>query len=174
MSLRATRKRWLILLACVLLPVSFWVCCNYPVREHFEADGWTLEFTHALLRCQVCTASLKRLECMGRPVPTPSLRKSPLENMGFSLYTPVGQLDCRLGDSAYRPFHWPARAPFESDESVTSEDLARGYYDAASISTTQPGAWCPRKKGTPAHWCLGVGGSAQRWLDPMMIDKLEW
>jgi hypothetical protein len=65
----------------------------------------------------------------------------------------------------------------EVDQSISADELRRGWYDAASgdlrgfVNTDGPYV---RKKGTPSHWCLLTTFDQARWVEPEKIDALEW
>ena len=167
------RKRYGVLAACALVVASCFGACTCRVPIHAERDGWVLDYSHRLIGCPVCTAELRRLECNGRPVPVPWQPDSSHQKERFQLSTPVGRLEVWAGRPGYHPYSADAQKWPESEESISPDELARGWYDAPWFTRDQgePGA---RKSGTPAHWCLGTGEKHARWLDPAVIDQLDW
>ena len=159
----------LIIGSCVLAP-------QLRYRQHFERDGWVWESSHAWLRCPTCSGRMEKLTFNGQPVPLP---RTPVGN--FDIFTPVGNACYWDATVGYRPYSWGEIELPESEARISAADLARGYYEVrdrfASTSTQavrSPDAADGRKQGTPHHWCLGQSDKYQRWLDPSMIDDLDW
>ena len=141
-----------------------------------EKEGWYWESTHVWLGCPVCTGRMEQLTCNGRPVPLP---KDPINN--FEITTPVGIAMYWDAEVGYRPYHLGKFDLPVSEAEILPEEIGRGYYDirdryasshpdAVRIQDAADG----RKVGTPKHWCLGLSDKHERWLDPEMIDDLEW
>jgi len=143
---------------------------------HVERDGWVLDYSHKRFFCKVCTASLNYVRYDGEDIRAPWAAGRAPEHASVVLHTPVGELLFHSQEGRYRPWHSYWGDIPESDEEITPEELSRGYYNASATSTTTaPSAsYGYRKRGTPAHWCFVEGGTEMRWLDPRMIDKLEW
>jgi len=165
------RVRWV--LGC--LGLLFTGCTAYlmtPAYRHFEKDGWVLDFHHAKIACATCTSRLDKLECNNKPVPLPKL--SP-DSGAFWLETPVGTLRHHSGHGGYHPYIWLDRRKPDAGEPITAAERAQGFYDVPSVDgDVWTAADLPPRPGTPRHWCLGVSDLYARWLDPALIDRLEW
>ncbi|MEW6249312.1 MAG: hypothetical protein AB1716_01595 [Planctomycetota bacterium] len=201
--MRRRRVWYLVVGVPVLLVGSCYGLAQMRYRHYAERDGWVWESSHAVLGCNVCTGRMERFTWQGRDVPLPRVAADPGRGLLLELYTPVGHVRyCEYGDGtrSYRPFEWLLRTWPESGEAITAEELTRGWYDvedsavanvpatttaiAPATASTQSAngtvesgvvqGWGARKRGTPAHWCLGQGYSRQCWVDPAKIDQVEW
>lgn len=173
--MRIRKRIWipgtiLLLLGAFALVIS----SRYTVTR--EKDGWRWESSHARLGCPVCSGRMERLTCNKDPVPLPSGLAG-----GFQLFTPVGHARYHGGQGGYQPYSIGETELPNSDVEISPEDLTRGYYDLRGpTASTRPGATGEpsavggRKIGTPAHWCFGTSGDYDRWLDPALIDDLDW
>jgi hypothetical protein len=105
----------------------------------------------------------------GQAIPAPKLTDP---NDRLYLHTPVGRVTWYSGGSSYRPGYVTARTWTPGVQSITPEELERGYYD---VTDEDHGAASPSPKaGTPPHWCHGASEQYDRWLDPALIGQLEW
>lgn len=170
------RRIWVAVGIVVLLVgggIAVWTARKHV---HVERDGWVLDYSHKRFFCNVCTASLNYVRCNGEDVPAPWATGHAPERGSVTLHTPVGELLFHSQEGKYRPWHSYSMYAPDSDEEITPEELLRGYYDTdfGPATTSQSASGLSRKRGTPAYWCIGDSGTYVRWLDPRMIDKLEW
>ncbi len=167
------RKRVWFLGALALLVGSGITATQLRYRRHFESDGWVLESSHAWLGCPTCTGRMESFTFRGQPVPLPPRSVSRLE-----LYTPVGHVSYFDASTGYRPYA-PRVIEFpESDDVISADDLARGFYELECATSQPTPASAPvertRKRGTPPGWLVAQSEDHLRCLDPMMIGRLEW
>lgn len=167
------RRRWILLTAIVIvLGGGFYFLRVHRVRSTVEKDGWFLQYTRILFACPVCTGRIERLECNSRPVPLPHFADAE-DSTSVALYTPIGTFRTRSGHDRWWYMHGTYTRPEPRKETISDEDLARGYYDNTDADLTDHRHACP-KKSTPAYWCRAMNASHDRWLDPQTLDELEW
>lgn len=173
----AARRRFWRRVRWVLggLGLLFTGCTAYlmtPAYQHFEKDGWVLDLHHSRIACAVCTSQLDKLECNSKLVPLPKLAP---DSGTFWLETPVGRLHHDPGYGGYRPYLWSDRRQPAAGEPVSAEEQAQGFYEVQTVDgNTWTAAGTPPRPGTPKHWCQGISNLHARWLDPALIDRLEW
>jgi hypothetical protein len=170
--MQARKRRRLLILSGVLAVVVGG--CYYLLIDrrhiHVENAGWVLDFSHIRLACPVCSGRIEKLTVDDRPLPLPHFPDYE-ENWPFQLATPVGRLTASPLDKRYRCDHASQVQFVDAGEPVTAEELARGYYDCSTIPGDNYNA---RRPGTPAFWCQVAHGGGSWWLDPRLIDQLDW
>lgn len=166
-------KRLLVLATVIAVIVVIAVTVFYlgwvrRVREIVEQDGWLLQYTYIPRACRLCGGRVERLECKGHPLPFPQLRTDRPEQRGFLVVaTPVGTFERWPDVDAWRFSHGTDR-PTTVQGSITDDELARGYYNVDKKSRSY------MKEGIPAHWCWACTLYECRWLDPQLLDDLDW
>jgi len=166
-----TWKRRLTILAVVLLVAMtiFYLGWIRRAREVVERDGWLLQYTYIPLACRTCTGHVERLECNGQLVPVPRLKMDRYgQRRQLVVSTPVGTFRAYAKLDRWRFFHSSDNRPGAIQGSITDDELSRGYYSAAAASKRH------RKEGTPDHWCWAWTSYDCRWLDPQLLDDLDW
>ena len=160
--MRIRKRIWIPATLCLMLG-SFWFVAVSRYCVHIERDGWVWESSHARLQCAMCSGHMERFECNGVPVAGPV-------GVDMMLETPVGMVRWVSDLGQFRPYIWGVESDWSYGEtSITAVELKQGYYDALPDADE-------RKRGTPTHWCLGMGrdGERVRWVDPRRIAELEW
>lgn len=82
--------------------------------------------------------------------------------------TQVGAFRAYADLDRWRFFHSEDDRPGAIQGSITNDELSRGYYSVAAASKPH------RKEGTPDHWCWAWTSYGYRWLDPQLLDDLDW
>jgi hypothetical protein len=169
---RIRKRYWILAIPLVLVGSCLLVASTrYHVRQ--ERDGWVWDSSHQRLICPVCTGRMERLECDGHSIPLPRAPSDPNDHGQLTLYTPVGTLRRFPQDGQWHPYAWGHEPQWsKASEAISDDELRSGYYEMPSSDPDGTG-W-PRKSGTPAHWCIGISEKHERWLDPTMIDQLDW
>ena len=151
-----------VVTAIVVIAITvFYLGWVRRVREIVERDGWLLQYTYIPRACRLCSGRVERLECNSQPVPIPRLKT-------VVVSTPVGTFGQWSDVDAWRLSSYSGDRPTTVQGSITGDELSRGYYNVDKEAKPY------RKEGTPAHWCWACTWYECRWLDPQLLDDLDW
>jgi hypothetical protein len=167
---RGFKRLRIPLVILLLLGGAFWYCFIARAHWHVEKDGWLLDFSYIRMRCPTCTGDICRFEYAGHAISCPKYKSEDYRRM--TLVTPVGMFEAIDELDGWRFLAFDSRIK-DSDVILSDEDRARGYYEISAERPNWDNGWA-RRRGTPAHWCLGLGASESRWFDPGIMDQLGW
>ncbi len=161
------RKRHSFLLVLGLIGGCGYIGFVQRAHTHVENAGWVVDFSYIRLACRTCRGRVEHLACFGRALPFPALD---WYNSEFTVMTPVGLFRALWG-TEYRAYSVEQLHGAEAGQPLAAHELKRGWYECGAEDRRWPPTHRP---GTPTHWCLASNGYINRWLDPELIDDLDW
>lgn len=165
-------RTWAVLVGTATILLGVYLCLFHRWRVTAQRDGWVVQYTYLMFKCPHCFGRIERLECNGHPLPLLNFPGADRGAHVMKLTTPVGYFVLPAGDRWRIHYHNDERAETIPDP-ITAEELKQGWYDTGQERMEGYGT-PPRKNGTPAHWCWACGLDRCRWLDPILLERIDW